>query len=162
MLEFHVQRCTRRCAGEDRELLSGEVFYAVLVAEGADVIRLDFSESAWQGPPADAIGWWRSRVPDPSSRKFQWAPNDVLLDYFERVDQRPDQLDVRFVLALLLVRRRVLRLEESSVDERGQEVMTLYCPRNESQYQVMVALPVAERMQQIQDELARLLEADAG
>ena len=78
MLDFHVQRCTRRCAGVDRELLPGETFYAVLVTEGAEVVRLDFSESAWQGPPDDAIGWWRSRIPDPAfvmGDKRHWHAN---------------------------------------------------------------------------------------
>ena len=125
------------------------------------MVRLDYSESAWQGPPEDAIGWWRSRIPDAATRKFQWAPNDVLLDYFERLDAQPDRLDVRFVLSLLMARRRVLRLEESSHNEQGQEVMTLFCPRNEKQYQVIVASPARDRMQQIQEELARLLEADS-
>ena len=160
MLDFHVQRCTRQCAGEGRELLPGEVFYAVLIDEGEEMVRLDYSESAWQGPPEHAIGWWRSRVPDTATRKFQWAPNDVLLDYFERLEEQLDRLDVRFVLALLMVRRRILRLEESSSNEEGQEVMTLFCPRNEKQYQVVVASPTVDRMQQIQEELARLLEAD--
>ena len=97
MLDFHVQRCTRQCAGEDRELLPGEVFYAVLIDEGEEVVRLEYSESAWQGPPEDVIGWWRSRMPDNVARKFQWAPNDVLLDYFERLEDQLDRLDVRFV-----------------------------------------------------------------
>ena len=161
MLDFHVQRCTRQCAGEDRELLPGEVFYAVLIDEGEEVVRLDYSEAAWQGPPEDVIGWWRSRMPDNVARKFQWAPNDGLLDYFERLEDQLDRLDVRFVLALLMVRRRILRLEESNANEQGQEVMALFCPRNEKQYQVIVASPPADRMQQIQEELARLLEADS-
>ena len=35
MLDFEVQRCTRRCAATDRELKPGETFYSTLVVVGA-------------------------------------------------------------------------------------------------------------------------------
>ena len=40
-----------------------------------------------------------------------WAPNDVMLNYFERLLEDPTAEDARYVLALLLVRRRMLRVE---------------------------------------------------
>ena len=59
-------RCSRRCRGTGREFQSGDVFYSVLIAEGASVVRHDYGVDAWQGPPEGAIGWWISKMPDPS------------------------------------------------------------------------------------------------
>jgi len=161
MLDFDVQRSTRRCAKTDRELKPGEMFYSVLLPKGGDVVRSDFCEEAWEGPPAEAVGWWKSQLPKPNSQKMHWAPNDVMLFYFEQLEQQPEKADVRYVLALLLVRRRIVRLEETETDESGREVMVLFCPRNENQYRVVTANPDKERIVTIQQELAQLLLADA-
>jgi len=40
-------------------------------------------------------------------------------------------------------------------------VMVLFCPRNETQYQVVVETPTADRIAEIQEELAKLLFANA-
>lgn len=157
MIDFDVQRCTRRCAKTDRELRPGEWIYSALVGEGAEVVRYDYSDEAWEGPPEGAIGWWKFQIPDPQSSKIHWAPNDVMLDYLERLDGQADKLDERYVLALLLLRRRVVRLEETEQDETGQDVLVLYCPKNEREYRVMVQVPTDERTEQIQNHLAELL-----
>ena len=41
---------------------------------------------------------------------IKW-PNDVMLELFDQWDGQPDKEDLRYVLTLLLIRRRVLRLE---------------------------------------------------
>ncbi|MCH5373277.1 MAG: hypothetical protein JJ992_04830, partial [Planctomycetes bacterium] len=79
MIDFEIQRCSRRCAKTDCEFAPGEEFYSVLVSEGSDVVRYDYSQSAWQGPPEGAIGWWKSRMPELHARRANWAPNDVML-----------------------------------------------------------------------------------
>ena len=133
MIDFEVQRCTRRCHATDRELKPEEHFYSVLVADGADVVRRDYSESAWEGPPEEALGWWKSQMPSADGNKVNWAPNDVMLHYFAQLDGVAEKADVRYVLALLMVRRRILRLEESETDEQGREVLVLSSSRNEEQ-----------------------------
>jgi len=157
MIDYDIQRCSRRCAASDRELKDGETCYSVLVAEGADVVRRDYSAEAWPGPPAGAIGWWKSTVVDPNAGRMSWAPNDVMLHYFERLADDPAAEDARYVLALLLVRRRVLRVEGSETDDRGRLVNLLYCSRNEMQYRVAEVVPTPERAAAIQQQLAELL-----
>lgn len=161
MLDFEIQRCSRRCAATDRELAPGEVFYSVLIAEGADVVRYDYSPEAWQGPPEEAIGWWKSTMPEPSSKRVNWAPNDVLLDYFQQLQTQDQQADTCYILTLLLIRRRIFRLEESEVDPSGREQLVVFCPRNEVEYRVPVDSPSEPRIAQIQEELARLLFSEA-
>jgi hypothetical protein len=161
MIDYEVQRCTRHCAATGRELQPGEVFYSTLTAEGAEVVRHDYAKEAWQGPPEGVLGWWQSHMPDRNAKKLHWAPNDVMLDLLETLESQPDKQDMRYVLSLLLVRRRVVRLEETDTDDAGQEISVLYCPRREATYRVVTATPGAERTAEIQEELARLLFADA-
>ncbi len=161
MFEFDIQRCTRRCAKTEREFRPGETFYSVLVAEGAEVVRYDYSQEAWDEPPENTVGWWKSQMPEPNAKKVNWAPNDVMLHYFVELENDPTKADVRYVLALLMVRRRIVRLEETETDEAGNEQLVLYCPKNETDYRVAVLDPSPERAAEIQDELSKLLYADA-
>lgn len=157
MLEFEVQRFTRRCAEQDRELQPGEVFFSVLLPQGNSVQRLDYCRQAWHGPPENAIGWWQAKVPDPVTRRVQWAPNTVMLDYFMQLADDPTRQDLRYVLTLLLIRRRILRQEEVESGPNGGESLKVYCPRSETHYLVPVVLPEPERAAEIQREIARIL-----
>jgi hypothetical protein len=157
-MEYEHTRFTRRCAVTGRELRAGELIYSVLVAEGGNLVRQDYSAEAWPGAPAGAVGWWKSRVEDTGKKPVRWAPNDVMLDLLEQLACDPSKADVRYVLALLLVRRRVCRLETPKPDEEPG-TLRIYCPRREQEYRVAIAAPNTERAKEIQEELAKLLFA---
>lgn len=161
MIDFDIQRCTRRCAATDRELLPDEPFYSVLVSDGAEVVRQDYCEQAWSEPPEGAIGWWKSQMPAANANKMHWAPNDVMLHYFQELEDKPEKADVRFILALLLIRRRIVRLDDRETDDQGRELMVVFCPKNDTEHKVLSAPPAGPRITEIQEELARLLFADA-
>lgn len=163
-MDYEIKRCTRHCSVTGRELQEGEEFFSALVPEGSDVGRVDFSTEAWSGPPEGALGWWKSQMPTKASRRARMAPNEVLLDLFHELQNNPAQQDMCYVLALLLVRRRLFRLEEfdeEPEDEDAGEVMVVYSPREEATYRIQVAVPEEARVVEIQDQLANLLFADA-
>ena len=157
-MDYEIQRCTRHCSASGRELAPGEAFYSVLVAEEDQLCRYDYAADAWKGPPPDAIGWWKSQIPDRNARRMHWAPNDVMLQFFDELAGQPEKQDMRYVLSLLLIRRRVMRMEENETDEQGGEVLVLYCPRRETTYKIPAVTPDQARIDEIQQELASLLE----
>lgn len=160
-MDYQVDRCTRHCATSGRMLAEGEEFFSLLRREGAELKRYDYAVENWSEPPADAVAWWKSRMPSRETKKGQLAPSDVLLQVFTELENVTEKRDMRYVLALLLVRRRVLRLEETQADPSGQELLTLYCPRDESTHQVAVVVPDDARADEIQNELVKLLFAQA-
>jgi hypothetical protein len=157
-MDYEVQHSSRHCSISGREFAPGETYYSAIVADGANVIRHDYAADAWQGPPADALGWWKAQIPERSETKKRWAPNDVMLQFWDELAAQPERQDMRYVLTLLLVRRRVFRLEEEKLDEQGREVMVVECPRREATYEVPAVMPEAARIDQIQEELAALLQ----
>jgi hypothetical protein len=160
MLDFDVQRPARRCSKTDKEFKAGETFYSVLVSEGAELVRYDYAQDAWNGPPEEAIGWWISQVPSPTASKVHWAPNDVILHYFRQLLDQSENRDTLYVLALLMIRRRIVRQVDTETDEDG-ETIVLHCQKDENDYRVPVCVPTESRAAEIQDELARLLVAKA-
>lgn len=163
MFELDVQRFTRHCAQTGRELQAGETVYSTVALEQGQLVRRDFAAQAWEAlaadqPPADILGWWRWTVPDPDRSKVRWAPRDVLLNYFQHLESQPDQQDTRYVLALLLLRRKILRAARSVSGPEGEPRWEMECPSRQTTYMVQVCPPAADRLAAIQQQLHRLLE----
>jgi len=161
MLDFDIRKPTRRCHASGRDLNPGETFFSVLVPEGSGCTRRDFSADAWQGPPEEAIGWWKSHMPAAGATRLKMAPPEVLIDYFEQLGQVAGKETVRFVMALLLVRKRLAKWEETTTDDAGQRTMVLDCPRTGQKYQVLQCDPAPEEIESIQQELMQTLYAEA-
>ncbi|GAF97747.1 unnamed protein product, partial [marine sediment metagenome] len=136
----------------------GETYYTVLLQEGLELVRVDYAPESWPGPPESAMAWWKSKIPDAKSARKHWAPNDVMLDVFDQLGEDPKRADERYILALLLVRRRVMRIEQYEKDEDGRDMLAVFCPRRDETYQVAVIEPSPERTEEIQDQLAQLLQ----
>lgn len=160
-MDYEVQRCTRRCSATGRELAEGEAFYSALVSDGGQVRRIDFCQQAWAGPPENSLGWWKSQIPKKEAQRAKLAPNDVLWRYFVEIEGQPELADVMYVLALLLVRRRVLKLEATDSEPTGSEIMVLYSPREETTHRVAACSPSDARVAEIQRKLQKLLFAEA-
>ncbi len=124
---------------------------------------MDYAVEAWEGAPPDALGSWISAVPDPKVRQVGWAPNDVMLHYFLQLqEQEADEENTAtllYVLTLLMIRRRIFKLETTEQDDQGREVLIVFCPRNDNEYRVLVEVPDAQQVAVIQEELAQLLFA---
>lgn len=161
MLEFQFQKCTRQCHKSNREFSPGEEFYSVLLADGGEVVRQDFSAEHWTDPPQNAIGWWKSEMPEQTGKTANLAPNDVLIQFFSQLSGQPDKADLRYILGLLLVRKRLLRLEGTQMNQNGNEELILTDAKQESEHLVVVIDPSAQRADAIQKELSELLYKDA-
>ncbi|TWT86760.1 hypothetical protein Mal64_35900 [Pseudobythopirellula maris] len=168
-IDFEIRRPSRRCEATDRELAPGEAFYSVLVREDAEVVRRDVSAAAWTEPPDGSIGWWLARVPG-AAEGPRSAPSETLLGLFDLWADDPNEADARYVLSLLLVRRRVLRVEPAPLavltddrldteDADDAEKLRVSCPRRGESYDVLVRTPSAERVAEIQLRLDELLGA---
>ena len=127
-----IGRSTGRCAVTDRELVPGEACFTALVrpipdpeAPASDrpvFDRLDFDPDHWE--PARQSGdlddrllcWWRTEVPEPGGRRNLFVDDETLVDLFARLEEEADEsrLAFRFVLGLILLRRRKLRVVDRS------------------------------------------------
>lgn len=157
MNDYEFQKCTRKCAVTGMELAPGTEFYSVLLVQNGEIIRQDYSLAAWQGEPANALGSWRAKVPDSVTPKVSMAPHDLIVQYFEELQNLGNNPELAYVLALLMIRRKIARLEESLADEDGQQTLVIYCPKREQEYRVTVMELSPQRVEEIQSEISRLL-----
>lgn len=139
LTSYAIGRPTRSCAATGTPLNVGDHYVAALLDTGEALpTRADYSVAAWSAsrPPArQIVAFWRSTVPDPERRTKPILDDDALLDLFESTatgaqgEVEPDaptdgasgregsgargasRAAVRFVLAILLIRRRLLAQE---------------------------------------------------
>jgi len=114
---YEVAGPTRRCAATGRTLTAGERYVATLVRapEGDALERHDFGLDAWEDgarpdPGSELIGSWRSVVPERDRPAHQLLSDEELLELFESLEgaEDPSRLAFRYVLTLLLMRKREL------------------------------------------------------
>jgi hypothetical protein len=157
-MEYQIQANTRRCVVTGRELQPGEKFYSVLLDEGGKFIRHDYGADAWQGPPAGAFSFWTGRVPAQEEGRRPPIDDDLLVDCFQRLEGQtePERLNFRYVVALLLMRRKRFKFEEARV-ENGQEILVLRCVRTRTAHRVINPRLTEEEMAAVQDEVFKVL-----
>lgn len=138
----------------------GESYVSVILPSGDGVRRVDIAAAEWTGPEANTVGWWRSEMPRAGSQKLRPAPNGVLIDTLSELLDSPGKEALAYLLALLLVRRRVLheeRMLDMSESQSSNDIWQLACPADGRNWSVpIVELPPA-RLPELQAELNTLL-----
>jgi hypothetical protein len=118
--QYHVARQTGVCAATGEPIAPGSACIATLCErEGSDeLVRLDFGLAAWEAGarPEGLFSFWRTTSQPPQAKRRVFVDDEVLLDLFHRLegDDRPQRAAFRFVLGLVLLRKRLLRFEGRS------------------------------------------------
>ena len=120
---YALTRSSGRCAATSREFAPGESYIAAMVertdGQGpATLERWDCSREAWSGgarPAGEVLGTWRATFSPEAPARKALLGDDELLELFEDLGDAREgrRLAFRYLLALLLVRRRVLRLHST-------------------------------------------------
>ena len=159
MNEYAIGRCSRRCRVLDRPLAPGERFYSVAVTKGGEIVRYDVSESEWNGPPSEAIGWWRGTMDPPKPQRIVPTSNRELIEKLGQLCDDPDQRSLAHLLGLLLVRRKVLQEELDDASDSADSA-THHClvhPTTEQKFMVPIEEPELTSLQEVQEALQALL-----
>jgi hypothetical protein len=135
-MELQIHRPRGVCSVSGRPFVPGDVMHSALVRRAAGLERLDVHADAWTGPPTDALAVWRSTIPAAVTAGPTLAPVDVLLDVLEELDGRPDDAALRYLLALQLVRRRVLKIADPPPEDARDGELVLCCRRRDRDYRV--------------------------
>jgi hypothetical protein len=102
----------------------GEKFMALLHETPGGFDRADISLAAWpDAPRGHALAFWQSVMPHPEqTKKKPFVDDEVLCTLFERLQDATEELKLhfRFVLGLILIRKRLL-VYESGATEAGRD-----------------------------------------
>jgi hypothetical protein len=155
-MDFRLHCPQAACASTGRPFVAGEILYSALVRAAGSLDRVDVSADAWQGPPEDTIAWWRSIYPAAGEAGPILAPVDVLLDALDGLEDAGDA-PLRYLLALQLVRRRVLRIVDESGATQAADEVVFTCRKRGRDYRVRTITAAEAAADGVESRLAALL-----
>ncbi len=160
--QWELEGTTGRCAATGRAFEEGEEFYTVLFEQGESFTRADYSLEGWTEPPERAFCYFKTRVPVKEKKKKLLVDNELLINFFARLadETEPVRVQFRFVLALILMRKRLLRYE-TTVNQDGVEVWEMTLPRDQSPHRVVNPHLTDDQIEAVSRELTAILHGDA-
>jgi hypothetical protein len=165
--EYKIESSRRTCHECHRQFQPRDEYVSALfevetdAAHSNGLMRLDFCDEHWQVNRTEQLAYWRTRVPLPEEpRKKRLVIDDErLLDVFFRLDGTadPGRVDLRYVIALMLIRKRRLKLDGSR--RRGNEsFMIVRKSRSKETFEVMDRRLSDEAVLAVSGEIGKLLD----
>jgi hypothetical protein len=136
-MDYSLKPLAKSCSVTGLPLQPGSLCYSVLLERKGRYERVDFSPEGWTGVPAEAIGVWRTVVPVSATTAHPLQDLNELFDTFVQLTEHANdyQKKMRYVLALWLVRKKRLQLEETRETPNGS-VMFLVGTQGEGQFEI--------------------------
>lgn len=159
MTEYEVTRAVGRCTVTGRTFSEGELFHSALFETPDGFERRDYSTESWEGPPEGALCHFQTRLAKKEeARKKLFVDSDVLINLFLRLADIDDPLKLRFrfVLSLIMLRKRLLKYERT-VREDSREFWEMRMMRDKTLHRVLNPVLDEQEIQELTGELGSIL-----
>ena len=160
-MNYHLKSVGKACAATGKELVPGMKCHSALVEKHGELIRIDFSQEGWDGPPEGTVGHWHFTVPHIVESKTPSMDANSLMRYFEQFgeDLNPAQEKFRYILSLLLLQKKKLKVQNTRLDE-DIEYLELVGIHGEGPFEVKQQNLSNEEIEQLQQDLNSHLAAE--
>ena len=117
MDEWEIDKPLGQCCGSGKKIEHGQEYFAALVETEQGLARRDFCADYWQEQKPNVFCYWKTRLPHPDQKKQVFVDDEMLMAFFERLAKETEQerINFRFVLALILMRKRRLKYDSSKI-----------------------------------------------
>jgi hypothetical protein len=164
MSEWEVDKPLGQCYGTGRKIEPGEEYFGALVEIEEGLQRQDFCSDYWESEKPNVFCYWKSKLPRPDEKKQLFVDDNMLMAFFERLENETGQekVNFRFVLALILMRKRLLKYDATR-DEGDKEIWRLRIVGDKStDSRVEVTNPHLdeEQVSQLSSQIGQILHAD--
>lgn len=159
MTDWKFTKRGEQCAQCSRPFSEGEPHVSSLAVEGEAIARLDACLACWKRRESGAdLFWWRTRHSANKARGL--ALNlEALEALFLSLGARSETglRELRYVLCLILMRKRRLKIERVGRTERG-EVLVVSRPRRQDTWEVDVFDFSADKIDELRLRLQDVFE----
>jgi len=161
MDEWEINKPLGQCYGTGRKIEYGEEYFGALVETDEGLQRRDFSADYWEEEKPNVFCYWKTRLPHPSQKKQIFVDDEMLLAFFERLGKETEQekVNFRFVLALLLMRKRRLKYDATRVED-ANEIWRLRIAGEKQIVEVINPHLDEEQIEQLSSQIGQILQAD--
>ena len=161
MDEWEIDKPLGQCSGSGKKIEYGEEYFAALVETEEGLARRDFCADYWLAEKPDVFCYWKTRLPRPDEKKHIFVDDEMLMAFFERLERESEQekINFRFVLALILMRKRRLKYDSSKV-EGDKEIWRLRITANKEFVEVINPHLDEEQIEQLTSQIGEILQTD--
>jgi hypothetical protein len=159
--EWEIDKPLGQCYGTGRKIQYGEEYFGALVETAEGLQRRDFCADYWEKEKPDAFCHWRTRLPHPDQKKQIFVDDEMLLAFFDRLARETEQekINFRFVLALILMRKRRLKYDASRMDN-DKEIWRLRFAGDKQTVEVINPHLDDEQIEQLSSQIGQILQTD--
>jgi len=161
MEDWQVSRPLGMCFGTSRQIRPGEEYFAALIETEEGLQRRDFCTDYWQAEKPEVFCYWKSKLPQPDGKKQIFVDDGMLMAFFERLakETEQDKINFRFVLTLVLMRKRRLKYNSSKIDG-GREIWRLKLAGEDRFAEVINPQLSEEQIESLSSQLGQILQVD--
>ncbi len=163
--DYNITKPNGLCCACEQQLQPDQEFAATVRQIEDGFARQDFCLNCWADELADepdVIGVWRSRIPLPKEKKKLLVDDGVLVNFFQRLadTDQPAKLSFRYVLALILMRKKLLKYDGMDRDEAGQDVWKMRLRGSDEVHEVIDPHMDDDQILQVSQDLGQIMEID--
>ena len=162
MADWEINKTLGHCTGTDREFEIGEEYFAALVQTEDGLERQDFSIDYWNEAKPPVYCFWKTKMADPEEKKKLFIDDAMLMAFFDRLAEEtdPEKVNFRFVLTLILMRKRKLKYDGCKIDDGGAEVWTLKVAGQDRFGKVINPHLTEDQIEGLTSQMGQILQAD--
>jgi len=166
--DYNIAKTSGTCCSCERQLQPDEDFVATITEGEEGFAREDFCTSCWDSKAqseqaaAGRFGIWRSRVPQPQEKKKLFVDDELLVNFFERLADAEDEAKIsfRFVLALVLMRKKLLVYDRADKGTDDRDVWTMHFKGSDAKHHVIDPNLDEDRIAEVSQNLGEILEGE--
>jgi hypothetical protein len=159
---YDVSRPGGICHVSGKPIEPDDKFMAALRETPAGFERVDISLEHWdQFDRKDVIAYWQTVMPRHEQKKKVFVDDTVLCELFDRLGSatEPNKLNFRFVLGLILMRKRLLVYETT----RHEENRDIWCVRQKGREEKLDLIDPKldqQQMMEVSKQLGEILNEE--
>jgi hypothetical protein len=158
-----IARPMGTCSVTGRAFAPEEKFMAALRETPAGLERVDVALEAWEGyDKSGLLAFWRAHMPVTQEQKPLFVDDNILMELFERLADavEPAKIGFRFVLGLILMRKRLLVYESSKTEPDGREYWVVRARGSEVLQNMLDPKLDEQHVRDLSGQLGQILSED--
>ncbi len=161
MADWTINKPLGQCCGTGRAIEPGQEYFGALVESEQGLERRDYSVEYWESEKPGVFCFWRSRLADPDEKKELFVSDEMLMAFFDRLasETDPEKVSFRFVLALVLMRKRRLKYDATKMDG-AKEIWSLRVVGEKDLVEVVNPHLDDEQIELLTSQIGQILQAD--
>ena len=158
-MDWEITRPNRHCEACGKGFGEEEELFSALRDHETDFVRQDYCPACWATREREGFfSFWKTRIPPRDEPPRRFVDDEVLVNFFHRLEgeEEPLKVNFRFVLALLLIRKKLMTFK-SLRREGDSEWLVLHDKAEDREREVLNPNLTEEEIGAVTEECGKLL-----